>query len=94
MKLPIRLNTEYGAIQFQILNDQFIFYKKNNQLEDFKSRCKGDLIVQDNYLQYFLDDDIMSKKYKMDDVDAEGWKLFNMQSDICSVLKYFSEKIY
>jgi len=92
--LPIKLITSYGIEQFDVLFDQFQHYSDLGLREEFKGRCAEDLEVQENYLQFFLDDDIMSRKYKMNEEDVDGWRIFNSQHDLCSALKHFAGKAY
>lgn len=93
MKCSIKLITPYGEKYFGIMLDQFILNKDMGLGTEFKNKCKEDSICQDKYLQFFLDDDIISKRYKLDEGDIAGWKYFRTQTDICAVLKYFSERI-
>jgi hypothetical protein len=86
---PIRLNTAVGAVSYNILATQRIFYEKQNMLPEFKERCALDFTEQSKYLEYFLDDDTMSNKFKMNEDDKEGFIIFNEQSDVVSCLKYF-----
>lgn len=91
---PVKLTTSYGHEQFNILTDQFNLYSKLGLREEFKQRCALDFREQEIHLNYFLDDDIMAARYKMNEEDVEGFDIFNSQHDICSCLKYFSEKVY
>jgi hypothetical protein len=88
---PIRINTAYGVRQFEILSTLNEETKKNDTNDIFVSECSTDFHVQSVYLEYFLDDDKMSRKYKMDSDDDEGFRIFNEQSDLCTVLKYFGK---
>lgn len=88
--LPVRLNTKPGLEQFTILHEQYVNYNKQNQGLDFKMRCKADLEMQNKYLEYFLDDETLSRKYKMDEADTEGFRIFNEQSDVVTCLRYFA----
>lgn len=92
--IPIRLNTAYGADQFQILNDQFIHYTKYGMRDDFKLRCQEDLLNEDAYLMEFLDNEQLARQYKMNEDDPIGMELYREHSDIYSALKYFVEKAY
>lgn len=90
MKLPIRINTVYGTEQFSILFDQRAVYTVKKKLTSFQNRCKADYDTISVYLRYFLEDDKMMSKYRLDEADKEGWKIFNEMSDMASVLLYFS----
>jgi len=90
--IPIKLNTTYGQEQYNILSDQFNFYHKEQEVSEFNDRCKQDHEIQLKYLEYFLNDDKLSSKFKLNEEDEVGFKIFNMQHDICSVLCHFSTK--
>lgn len=92
MKHPIRLNTAYGAEQFNILASQMRHYDAIGELQSFRDRCFKDYRMQERNLNFFLDDDSMSMRYKMTEDDTEGFMIFNRQSDVCSCLLYFSGK--
>lgn len=95
MTYPIKLITLFSTDQYNILYAQRENYKSKNSttnLELFKERCKGDYDLLVHYLNYFLEDDAMTKKYKMDESDKEGWRIFNELSETISCLKYFSEQ--
>lgn len=92
MQYPIQLNTSFGMSQFDILQSQFSHHSNMGRREEFKDRCKEDLTIQEKYLEYFLDSDEMAAKYRMNEEDDEGFKIFNEHSDICSCLKFFAEK--
>lgn len=92
--IPIRLGTKYGTEEFNVLRNQFNHYTKEGLREEFKARCKEDLLVETAYLEAFLDDDTLAKKYKMNDDDWDGLMLYNIHVDLYSSLKYFSEKAY
>jgi uncharacterized protein YkuJ len=90
MKYPIRINTLFGAEQFDILNIQSNSYKEQNKLGVFQLRCLRDNKLIEDYLKFFLEDKEMMRKYRMDEVDTVGIKIYNQISDIASVLLYFS----
>ena len=86
---PIRLNTKFGLAQYDILTKQRERYVKLGLISEFRVRCNEDFKQQEKYLEYFLDDDILSVNYKMNEDDVAGYSIFNIQSDICSCLRYF-----
>ena len=88
--MPIRLNTSFGREQFSILQTQFKDYKSEDSLDLFQERCLDDYKKMNDYLRFFLEDDVMSRRYKMDETDVDGWKMFNEMSDMVSCLLYFS----
>lgn len=92
MTLPIKIKTSFGNEQFGILHAQFEHHREIGMAGDFRERCNGDFKTQEKYLEYFLDSDEFTKEYPMNDSDPKGFEIFNEHSDICSALKYFSEK--
>lgn len=94
MGFPIRINTKYGFEQFNILSGQFAYSFKYGVVEKFRARCKADYMKQKAYLEHFLDDKEFAKRYRMDEEDVEGFRIFNEQSDVCSCLQYFSGEMY
>jgi len=87
---PVRLNTKHGVYQYDILSNQLLSAKKNSTVDEFKERCKEDLEIQERYMEYFLDDEVMSRQYPLNEDDKEGFIFFNEQSDVCTCLRYFS----
>jgi len=93
--IPVRVNTIYGREQFDILAMQRYEYRGDSRSADeFKARCFEDHGTVVHYLNYFLEDEDMSRKYKMDETDKEGWSIFNKMSDQASLLKYFAGNFY
>lgn len=94
MNLPIYLSTAFGMEQFSILGSQFADYSNRGLREEFRERCRNDLTIQEKYLEYFLESEEMSARYKLNEEDVVGFKIFNEHSDVCSCLKYYSERKY
>ena len=88
--IPIRINTQHGLEIYNILQEQYVDYFKRGFLVEFRNRCLDDYIIQEKYLEYFLDNDALSRLYPMTEHDAVGFDVFNSQSDVCTCLKYFS----
>lgn len=91
---PIKLLTKFGNDQFNILLSQNLEYEKNGMRDAFQERCGEDFVQQERCIEYFLDDEETSNSYKMNDDDPSGFEIFREQSDLCSCLKYFSERKY
>lgn len=87
---PVQINTKYGVEQFNMLNSLCIAYKRFDKINEFQDACAKEHKIQSTYLEYFLDDPYLSRKFPMTEDDEVGFKIFNEQSDICYVLKYFS----
>jgi len=87
---PVRINTAYGLEVFNMLQDQNADYFKRGLRDEFRERCSIDYTIQEKYLEFFLDDEILSRLYPMNEHDTEGFEIFNAQSDVCTALKYFS----
>lgn len=90
MATAIRLNTEYGHAQYAILNALLEEHKKLDSEKEFRMMCSNDYVIQQDYLEYFLTNKKMVAKHSLVEEDVEGFKIFNEQSDVCSVLKYFA----
>lgn len=90
MDTPIRLNTQYGYDQFATMYKVMQEFKRNDEHRKFQEICLADYKKVADQMTFFLEDDDMAKKYKMDDVDVEGWKKFKEMSDLASCLLYFS----
>ncbi len=93
-KHPIRIMTLYGSEQYYELYKQREHYKKTNQLNEFKQRCLEDYKIMSQYLEFFLNDDVLARRYKMDDNDSEGWQKYREMNDIIEALKWFGESVY
>ena len=89
---PIRINTTVGISFFDDMLRQMKAAKFEGRELYFKQECLELYHAQCKELETFLDDDVMARKFKMNEEDKAGFKLFNEQSDACSILKYFGGK--
>ncbi len=90
MRIPIKIDTLYGEKQFSILQSQYDLYKDNPQhLEEFKKRCREDHDLVSHYFNFFVEDPVMNRQYKMDESDTEGWRIFRHMGDMTASLSYF-----
>lgn len=93
---PITLKTHYGVEKFNEILNEFQTYHKAGKSAEFRANSKYYFEEASFDLHFFLHDDFMATKYKMnyDDIDScqEAFDCFNKQSDLCSIYKYFSEE--
>ena len=92
---PVTLKTKYGVEKFNEVSEEFVQYKKLNNSDEFRDNCK--YYYEESYMNlgFFLNDEFMSAKYKMnleDPLCAEAFECFFKQSDLCSIYNYFSEE--
>lgn len=92
ISIPLVLKTKFGRNQFYLLNDQYNLYKDFKSLIDFKKRCNEDYIKINHYLNYFLEDDYLSKTHTLNEKDKTGWEHLNKMCDVAASLKYFSTR--
>lgn len=86
------LLTKYGR-QFDMeMGNKYAVAVKTGTVEEFKRMVSVELNVINKRLSRHLRDEDQIKKYKMNDADTEGWRIFRELSDEYSVLSYFLKK--
>lgn len=86
------LLTKHGKEFFQKKFKLFAEAEKNGCVEFYKQHLTSEMNEINRELSKFLRDDDMIKKYKMNDEDQKGWKIWRELSDEYSVLAYFLKK--
>ena len=89
---PIRIHTQAGAGLFDTLMKKYKRAERNGSRQQFREDCIKAWKDQISQIEFFLNDKSMSREYKLNEDDHEGFKIFNEQSDACAILKYFGEK--
>lgn len=89
MKTPIRIETHYGMEQYCILQRMMEDMKVRGSVEQFRQNCLSDSSQLTEYLNFFLEDDVMAQTYPMNDIDKEGWRIYREMSDMIGCLNYF-----
>ena len=91
-KSKVTLLTKHGRQFDEATAKRYVAAVKSSTLPTFKSEMAVELNVINKKLSRHLRDDDMIKKYKMNDEDTEGWRIFRELSDEYSVLSYFMKK--
>lgn len=88
----VTLLTKHGR-EFELeVSNRYAKAVKENKKAEFKIEISIELNELNKKLSHFLRDDDMMKKYKMNEEDDEGWRIYREMSDEYSVLAYFSKK--
>lgn len=91
-KSKVTLLTKHGRHFDELVAARYVEAVKSNTLAQFKSTISVELNEINKKLSRHLRDDDMIKKYKMNDEDTEGWRIFRELSDEYSVLAHFAKK--
>jgi hypothetical protein len=93
MRCNTTLFTKYGREYELKVAERYVHALKDGKLDDFKTNISVELNEINKKMSHFLRDEDQSKKYKMDEKDSEGWKIWREMSDEYSVLNYFHKKV-
>ena len=85
--LPVQVNTEFGLKQYNYLSAKRLCSVNKTT---FKAQCSNDYDLVGVYLTYMLEDEDMTKKYRLDDDDMVGWRMFKELHELSGILKYFA----
>lgn len=86
------LLTKHGKEFFEQKFKRYAEAEKNNCVAFYKQHLTQEMDIINRELSKFLRDDDMIKKYKMNDEDEKGWKIWRELSDEYSVINYFLKK--
>jgi hypothetical protein len=87
---PVVLQTAHGRKYYADMLKVFeIIRTGKSELAIFKQGLVEDNRKLERRLSHFLRDEDQAKKYRMDEVDKRGWKMYKELSDEFSVQSYF-----
>jgi hypothetical protein len=89
MKPAVYLQTKFGHDLYKVVKTQFSTAKEESSLSKFKEALYRERNRTEKELIEFLNDDIMARRYKMDDEDLDGWQFYKQTADKFCVLNYF-----
>lgn len=89
MKTAVHLQTKFGYDLYCTVFAQFEQYKIQGKLSELKSVLFKERQETEQELLTFLNDDVMIRKYKMDDEDEVGWEFYKELADKYSTINYF-----
>lgn len=84
--------TKHGAEFYKRKCRLFFSAEKEGNLDFYKNFLYNEQQELNKKLSHFLRDDDMTRKYKMNEEDKEGWKMWREMSDEHSVLSYFLKR--
>jgi hypothetical protein len=85
----INLHTKFGYKTYCEVENKFLDAKYSDTLDAYKGVLFKERDKAERDVLHFLNDEKLTKKYKMDDNDKEGWVLWKEMSEKYSVLNYF-----
>ena len=92
MKLPIHIQTAYGMKVYKNSSEQFNMSKNNGTLAELKANISAEKKKVDRELNDLIYNEESQAKFKMNDRDKQGWKMFKELADKYTVLNYFESK--
>lgn len=92
MRPAVHLQTSYGFELYRNVDSMYQEAQSLDAVHAFRQVMREEKDKVESIVVNFLDDDEISKKYKMDDSDSEGWEFYKQASDRFSVLNHFSER--
>lgn len=93
MKLPVHVQTKAGLEYCSFINTEYFKFKKDGILGFFKDLCSRELNRIRQNLDYFLDDDDLSKDFKLNSDDPTGWGVYRELDDRFAILSHYVKRM-
>ncbi len=92
MKPAVNIQTPDGLDYYYHTNGMFDDHKRTGLLKSFTEMLTEERKRVDDEIELFLEDDVFSRKYKMNDTDMEGWAWWKTMADYSATLRHFERR--